>query len=209
MWHQSFLQPGVGATLQGAFSLSLSLSLFFSLPSHVGSQFPNQGSILTLLHWKHGVLATGLPGKVPTKGPLDNAQQGFFPAWRGRTISTTLHSTHACKVTYVMSDSATLWTVALQTPLSIGFSRQEYWSGLLFPIPGDLPDPGMEPKSPVSPALAGGFFTTSATWEAEESIVVQNANPQDLPFFKFGKEFSEASRAMQVGDGVKEKGLRN
>ena len=65
-----------------------------------------------------------------------------------------------------MSDSATLWTVALQTPLSVGFSRQEYWSGLLFPIPGDLPDPGMEPKSPVSPALAGGFFTTSATWEA-------------------------------------------
>ena len=46
------------------------------------------------------------------------------------------------------------------------FSRQEYWSGLPFPSPEDLPDPGTEPKSLASPALAGGFFTTSATWEA-------------------------------------------
>ena len=43
------------------------------------------------------------------------------------------------------------------------FSRQEYWSGLSFPLPGDLPDPGVEPMSPASPALAGGFFTTGAT----------------------------------------------
>ena len=46
------------------------------------------------------------------------------------------------------------------------FSRQEYWSGLPCPPPGDLPDPGTEPVSLLSPALAGGFFTTSATWEA-------------------------------------------
>ena len=56
--------------------------------------------------------------------------------------------------------------VALQAPLSMGFSRQEYLSGLPFLTPGDLPDPGIEPTSLVSPALAGGFFTTSATWEA-------------------------------------------
>ena len=57
-----------------------------------------------------------------------------------------------------MSDSlATPRTVAGQAPLSMGFSRQEYWSGLPFPSPGDLPDPGIEPMSPV---LAGGFFTT-------------------------------------------------
>ena len=60
----------------------------------------------------------------------------------------------------------TLWTVALQAPLSIGFSRQEYWSGLPCPSPGDLPDPGIEPVSLTSPALAGGFFTTRTTWEA-------------------------------------------
>ena len=46
-----------------------------------------------------------------------------------------------------------------------GFSRQEYWSGFLCPPPRDLPDPGIEPVSLMSPALAGGFFTTSATWE--------------------------------------------
>ena len=44
---------------------------------------------------------------------------------------------------------ATLWTVAHQAPLSMGFSRQEYWSGLPFPSPGDLPDPGIEPRSPT------------------------------------------------------------
>ena len=46
------------------------------------------------------------------------------------------------------------------------FSRQEYWSGLPCSPPGDLPDPGIEPMSLSSPAMAGGFFTPSATWEA-------------------------------------------
>ena len=52
---------------------------------------------------------------------------------------------------------ATPWTVACQAPLSMGFSRQRYWSGLPFPSPGDLPDPGIEP---MTSALAGRFFTT-------------------------------------------------
>ena len=60
---------------------------------------------------------------------------------------------------------ATPWTAAHQAPLSMGFSKQEYWSGLPCPPAGDLPDPGIEPASLTSPALAGGFFTTSATWE--------------------------------------------
>ena len=60
----------------------------------------------------------------------------------------------------------TLWTVAHQVALFMGFSRQEYWSGLPFPSPGDLPDPGIEPPSLISSALAGSFFTTGATWEA-------------------------------------------
>ena len=51
----------------------------------------------------------------------------------------------------------------------MGFSRQEYWSRLPFPPPGDLPDPGIEPASLMSPALAGGFLTMSATWEAQEN----------------------------------------
>ena len=60
---------------------------------------------------------------------------------------------------------ATLWTTAHQAPPSMGFSRQEYWSGLLFPPPGDLPDRGIKPASPVSPALAGEFFTTEPPGE--------------------------------------------
>ena len=55
---------------------------------------------------------------------------------------------------------ATPGTVVCQAPLSMEFSRQEYWSRLPFPTPEDLPDPGMEPTSLVPPALAGGFFTT-------------------------------------------------
>ena len=61
---------------------------------------------------------------------------------------------------------ATLWTVAHQAPLSMGFSRQEYWSGLPCPPPGELGDPGIKPASFMSPALASRFFTTSVTWEA-------------------------------------------
>ena len=60
----------------------------------------------------------------------------------------------------------TPWTVARQGPLSTGFSRQEYWSGLPCPPPGDLPNPGIESTCLKSPALAGGFLTTSTTWEA-------------------------------------------
>ena len=61
----------------------------------------------------------------------------------------------------------TLWTVARQAPLSMGFSRQEYWSGLPFSPPGDLPDPRIELVSLTSPGLAGRFFTTRTTWEAQ------------------------------------------
>ena len=61
---------------------------------------------------------------------------------------------------------ATLWTVACQGSQSMEFSRQEYWTGLPCPSASDLPNPGVEPTSLRSPALAGRFFTTSAIWEA-------------------------------------------
>ena len=57
---------------------------------------------------------------------------------------------------------ATPWTAAHQAPQSMGFCRQECWSGLPFPSPGDLPDPGLEPASLASPALTGGFFTSAS-----------------------------------------------
>ena len=66
---------------------------------------------------------------------------------------------------------ATLWTIACQAPLS----TQKYWGGLSFPLPGDLPDPGIELVSLTSPALAGKFFTTSITWEGIDSGCPKNA----------------------------------
>ena len=60
----------------------------------------------------------------------------------------------------------TPWTVAHQAPLSRGFSRQEYWTGLLCPPPGNFPDPGVELNISYSPTLACRFLTTSASWEA-------------------------------------------
>ena len=66
--------------------------------------------------------------------------------------------------------SASPWTVAHQAPLSMGFSRQEYWSGLPFPPPGDLPHPGIKLASPEVPALAGKFFTTEPPGNPLRSI---------------------------------------
>ena len=60
---------------------------------------------------------------------------------------------------------ATPWSVAYQAPLSMGFSRQDYWSGVPFPPPGDLPHPAIEPRSLMFPASAGRFFITGTTWE--------------------------------------------
>ena len=60
---------------------------------------------------------------------------------------------------------ATPWNVAHQASLSVEFSRQEYWRGLPFPTPGNLPNPRIKPTSLTSPELAGGFFTTGASWK--------------------------------------------
>ena len=67
----------------------------------------------------------------------------------------------ACSVASVMSDSAIPWTVACQAPQSMRLSSQEYWSGLPFPSPGELPDPGIEPKSPAGPVLQADYFLLS------------------------------------------------
>ena len=67
-----------------------------------------------------------------------------------------------------MPNSEILWTETHQVPLSLGFFRQEYWSGLPCPPPGNHPDAGIQGSNPdlMSPAFAGWFFTTSAIWEA-------------------------------------------
>ena len=76
-----------------------------------------------------------------------------------------------------MSDSLLLH-VAYQAPLSMGFSKQEYWNGLPFASPGDLPDPGIEPRFLMSPTLAGEFFITSTPWEVLLSLDFYNKIPQ-------------------------------
>ena len=63
--------------------------------------------------------------------------------------------------------------VACQAPLSIGLSRQNYWNGLPFPSPGDLPDPGIEPATLISPALAVGFLTTSSIFYIKQRKKLQ------------------------------------
>ena len=92
---------------------------------------------------------------------LTNRNERYQPSMWSCMLS---HFTHAWLF-------ATIWTIAHQAPLSMGFSRQEYWNGLPCPPPGDLPNPRIKPVSPRSPALAGGFFTTSATWEAHQPSV--------------------------------------
>ena len=78
--------------------------------------------------------------------------------------------------------------VDCQAPLSKGFSRQDSWSGLPFPPPGDLPDPGRQSSSLMSPALAGGFFMTSATWESLPGYTFTK-----LPLWSFCKNMCNVS----------------
>ena len=73
---------------------------------------------------------------------------------------------------------ATPRTVACQAPLSMRFSRQEYWSGLPFPSPGGLPDPGIKPALLEAPSLAGKFFTTEPP---EAAVTVQERGSEELP----------------------------
>ena len=103
------------------------------------------------------------------------------------TLTTTMHislntthvhvviytCTHECAHAKSLQSCPTLCDpvdCSSQAPLSMGFSRQEHWSGLPCPSPGDLPDPGIEPESLRSPASAGRVFTTSATWEAPKHV---------------------------------------
>ena len=80
-------------------------------------------------------------------------------------------------------------TVVRQAPLSMGFSRQEYWSGLPIPLPGDLSNQGVEPTSPASPILAGRFFTAESPWKLDFvytywlfKFLFKNCLPQTLSY---------------------------
>ena len=80
---------------------------------------------------------------------------------------------HACVLSHVQL-FAIPWTVVHQAPLSMGSSRQEYWSGLPFPPPGDLPNPGINPVSLASSELAGGFFITKLSGKPRKRTPLYN-----------------------------------
>ena len=88
----------------------------------------------------------------------------LIPLWNPVLLNICMLSHFSCIRLF-----ANLWTIACQASLSMGFSRQEYWSGLPLLSLGDLPDPGIKPTSLMSLELAGGFFTTSSAWEAPYS----------------------------------------
>ena len=108
--------------------------------------------------------------QIQTHRPRDRTSGCWWEGW-GRTAGEFGVGVCVCVSCSVVSTSfLTPWTIAHQAPLSMGFSRQEYWSGLPFPPPGDLPNPGIKPTSLMSPLLVGGFFTTSTTWETPLSL---------------------------------------
>ena len=104
----------------------------------------------------------------------------FVPPSSSPTVSTSLFCMSVSLLPATLLQSClTLcnpWTVAHQAPLSTGFSRQEYWSGLPCSPLGDLPTPRIEPMSLTPPALAGMFFTTTTTWEAPLCLYCFPAN---------------------------------
>ena len=128
--------------------------------------FPGSPVVKTpSFHWRGVGSIPGWETKIPhaarcrQKKKIRDCQIGF----QKRDTYQTFFHVHVCSILSCFSRVrllATLCTVAHQAPLSMGFSRREYWSGLPFPSPGDLPDPRIEPESLMSPALAGSFFST-------------------------------------------------
>ena len=101
-------------------------------------------------------------------------------------LSDLLHSVCGL-VNKLCPTLVTPWTVAYQSPLSMGFSRQEYWSGLPFPSPRDFPDPRMEPTSLMSLVLTGKFFTTRATENMGVSSITQLRPARTTYFHRCGE----------------------
>ena len=156
----------------------LELSYFFDDPADIGNLIAGSSAFSksSLNMWKFTVHVLLKPG-------LENFEHYFASMWDecncvvvwtffGMGMTSRVYSNFGRKFLSITQYCAvlnhfshvwffvTLWTIACQAPLSMGFSRKEYWNGLLCPPQGDLPDPRTEFMSLKSPALAGGFFTT-------------------------------------------------
>ena len=126
---------------------------------------------ISVILWLIDASPQSLSISVPHVLPMDVSLSKFPLSIR---IPVILDYSSCC---LVAKSCPTFGTVTHQAPLSMGFLKQEYWSGLPFYFPGDLPNPGIKPTFLVSSALAGGFFTTSATWEGPYRI---RALPKDF-----------------------------
>ena len=168
------------------FSLSLPTTQLLNysslIPSTIRKGRPDHQKEEKCPQWK--VVAGNFPGRK-----IHTMRKPVWRHWNQRSIydrnAKTTGQTTWCnegldKLTRLLSPSVTSnsfvtpWTVPHQAPLSMGFSRQEYWSRFPFPPPGDLPDPGIKPMSPASSALASGFFLLFyhyATWEVQAGQV--------------------------------------
>ena len=142
--------------------------------------FPTQGlnlGLLRLLHWQTYSLPLSHEGS-----PVVNIAKCKCIFFSSQSVhAMTLLVIYLCICAKSLQLYLTLCnpkgTVACQAPLSMGFSRQEYWSGLPHLPPGDLPDPGIKPMSLMSPTLAGRFFTANATWEAQGQDIWAQISP--------------------------------
>ena len=138
--------PGLCPRLFGVAEVGLGLGLAPCKDSFLCSQHPHQDRRLSVL------LCFGRSSEPDFLGHVAGERQGQ---------TQVLRNPHAQSLSRVLL-FVTPWTVACQTPLSMGFSRQECWSVWPFPPPGDLPYAGIEPRgSPVASALSGEFFTTA------------------------------------------------
>ena len=122
--------------------------------------------ILCQTHWGQGSRIESL------RHPDITAYHSWCVSFKSTTLLFTINFNEMllCSRKVVSDSFATPWTVVHQAPLSMGFSRQEYWGGLPFPSPADLPHPGIEP---TSPAMAGRFFTTESPREAHIEVFTQ------------------------------------
>ena len=100
--------------------------------------------------------------------------------WKGWPLINPFVCVCVCTQWRSCPTLTTPWTVARQTPLSLEFSRQEYWSGLPFLFPGDLPDPRIKPVSPESPALAGRSFTTAPHGKPITPFIQSSNSPPEF-----------------------------
>ena len=122
------------------------------------------------------ILAWGIPGTEEPGGLPSMGSHRVRHDWRdlAAAAASTINSVCVCVCVCSVAELCLFsdpWTVASQAPLSMGFSRQEYWIGLPFLTPGDLPNSGIEHASLASPALAGVFFTTSALMNLKRFIL--------------------------------------